>query len=87
MLQYMHGILIEQRRRRQINIGLLRTNTSNKIIHTQRKAVSITTYDQSVSHHQAIHTYRLILITQTGHGVHTLAYTYVHDFTHASMHR
>ena len=35
-----------------------------------------------------VNSYRLILINvQTGHGIHVLAYTYVHDFTQARMHR
>ena len=64
---------------------------SNAIIHThntQRKAESIKTHGQSIRHCQTINSYRSILISiQTGHGIHILAYTYVHDFTHARMHR
>ena len=64
---------------------------SNAIIHTnnpQGKAELITTHKQSIRHYQTINSYRSVLISiQTGHGVHILAYTYVHDFTQARIHR
>ena len=38
--------------------------------------------------HQTINSYRSVLISiQTGYSIHILACTYVHDFTHARMHR
>ena len=64
---------------------------SNAIIHThntQGKAESITIHEQSIRHYQTANSYRSIPINiQTGHGVHIFACTYVHDFTHARMHR
>ena len=64
---------------------------SNAIMHTHnihRKAEWKTTHELSISHYQTINSYRLILISiQTDHGVHILACTYVHDFTHARKHR
>ena len=45
-------------------------------------------HEQSISHYQTINSYRSILISiQTDHGIHILACTYVHDFTHARVHR
>ena len=64
---------------------------SNTTIHTHnihRKAELKTIHEQSISHYQTINSYRLILISiQTDHGIHILACTYVHDFTHAGKHR
>ena len=84
----MYTLYTDFKKRRQINIDLQRTYTSNPIKETQKQAVSIATHEQSTRHHQSMHSFRLVLIsTQTGHGVHILVYTYVHDFTHTSMHR
>ena len=45
-------------------------------------------HEQSIRHYQTANSYRSIPINiQTGHGVHIFACTYVHDFTHARMHR
>ena len=45
-------------------------------------------HEQSISHYQTINSYRSIPISiQTDHGIHILACTYVHGFTHAKMHR
>ena len=63
---------------------------SNAIIHTHniQEKQSEKIHEQSISHYQTINSYRLILINiQTGHGIPILACTYVHDFTHARMHR
>ena len=80
-----------KKKRRQINIASQRTNMSNAIIYThniQRKAEWKTIHEQSISYYQTINSYRSVLISiQTGHGIHKLACTHVHDFTHARMHR
>ena len=65
---------------------------SNAIIHThniQRKAEGKTMHEKSISHYQTINSYRSILISiQTDQGIHILAcHVYVHDFTHARMHK
>ncbi len=64
---------------------------SNAIIHTHiytEKQSEKTIHEQSISHCQTINSYRSILISiQTDHGIHILACTYVHDFTHARKHR
>ena len=93
-LQYIDGIQIrkeKKKKKRQINIASQRTIMSNAIIHThniQRKAEWKTIHEQSISHYQIIHSYWSILVRiQTGHGIHMLACTYVHDFTHARIHR
>ena len=41
--------------RGEINLGLKRINTSNAIIHIQRKAVSIASHEQRTRRFQRIH--------------------------------
>ena len=61
--------------------------TITHIIYKEKQSEK-TIHEQSISHYQTINSYRSIRNSiQTGHGIHILAFTYVHDFTHAIMHR